>query len=194
MLLDAIKQLNWLDLAMIVIFFYTIHIALKRGLTAEIFKLMGILTVIFFATQYFTKLSDFAIKIFKLQESPAPLQFVDFICFSILAAATYSFFMLLRFIFFQIFKIEAVSRFNKFGGLILGLVRGILLCALLSFTLAISSVDYFRNSVAESYSGIKLFKVYTDTYSLAWQGLMSKFITGEKFNNVVEEVGKGLKQ
>jgi hypothetical protein len=81
---------------------------------------------------------------------------------------------------------------NKWGGLVLGILRGFLLAGLIIFMLAISTLTYLRNSAIKSYLGKGLFKVAPATYSWLWGNITSKFMTNEKFNKTILEVSEGL--
>jgi len=190
MLLDTIKQFNWVDILVVILLFRIGYIAIKNGLAVGFFKLLGALFAIYLSLHYYTGLSDFVrgrIGIKKL-----PLEFLDFLFFVALASLGYLIFVLLRTVFCHFIKTEAAPKLNQWGGFILGAVRGFLCVGLITFMLAISSVSYLKNSVKDSYSGRYLFKFTTDTYSWLWNAVTSKFMTGEKFNKTILEVQEGL--
>ncbi|PIP18921.1 MAG: hypothetical protein COT38_01550 [Candidatus Omnitrophica bacterium CG08_land_8_20_14_0_20_41_16] len=191
MLLNTLKQFNWLDIFILIMIFRICYIALKAGFPIEVFKFLGSLTAIYVSMHYYTMLSDFIKSRIPIEEN-MPLEFIDFLVFLLLAISGYLLFVLLRSVFSHFIKIEAVSALNKWGGLILGLFRSILLVSLIFFTLAISSVSYLKDSVKRSYLGPRLFSIAPDTYAWAWNNLASKFINSEKQNNVVLEVKKEI--
>lgn len=186
MLLDLLRQLNWLDILIIILLFRICYIALKSGLPAEIFKLLGTLSSIYISLHYYTALSDFIRGRFALDKK-MPLEFLDFLSFLSLAVASYLFFVLLRSVFYRFIKLEAVDRLNKWGGFVLGIGRGILLSGLIIFILVISSISYLKQSVKSSYLGPCFFKVAPNTYNWLWNNLTSKFMAQEKFNKTVLE-------
>ena len=83
---------------------------------------------------------------------------------------------------------EAVSALNKWGSLLLGIARAALSASLIMFILATSGVEYFRNSVKESYLGQRLFSIAPDTYSWIWNSVVSKFSVSEKYNAVIPSI------
>ncbi len=103
------------------------------------------------------------------------------------------FFSFLRRIFFKLVKMEAVSALNKWGGLVLGITRGFLFASLVIFIFVISGIGYLKKSVTVSYSGKAIFKIAPATYAWAFNGLVSKLVTGEKFNQSILDVEKDLK-
>jgi hypothetical protein len=60
------------------------------------------------------------------------------------------------------------------------------------YFLAISSINYLKSSLGESYLGSRFFSIAPQTYSWIWNVVTSKFVTTEKFNNTVIEVQESL--
>ncbi|MDD5561442.1 MAG: CvpA family protein [Candidatus Omnitrophica bacterium] len=181
-----IWQFNFLDVIILIILFRICYVAVKTGLVIELFKLLGILSAIFISSHYYTTLSH----AFQLRYFPEkmPLGFIDFITFIILAVAGYMVFVLLRSTFYRFMKMEAVPNLNKYGGLILGLVRGYFTIGLLIFVLIVSNVGYFGSSVRHSCLGSRAVSVSAQTYSWIWEGVFSKFFPQQKFNPAVGKI------
>ncbi|MCX5706293.1 MAG: CvpA family protein [Candidatus Omnitrophica bacterium] len=191
MLTDILKQFKWLDIFILILVVRVCYVSIKTGFPVEIFKFLGTLSAIYASLHYYTLTSDFIRQRLPL-EAKMPLEFLDFVMFLLLAAAAYFIFFLLRTTFYRLIKIEAVSTLNKWGGLVLGIARSVLLAGLVIFLLSISSVDYLKNSVKHSYLGVRFFKVAPATYSWLWNSLISKFSSGEKFNKTVLDTEKGF--
>lgn len=186
MLLDILKQFKWVDIFVIILLIRVCYVSFKTGFTIELFKLLGTVAAIFFPLHYYTFFSDRVIQ--RASTQKMPLEFIDFISFLILAIVSYAVLILLRGVFHRFVKMEAVPILNKWGGLILGVARGFLLTGLLMYMLVISSVSYFKNTVANSYSGKSLFSIAPATYNWVWYSIVSKFTTEGKINNTVMEV------
>jgi len=194
MLLGIIKQLNWVDVLVIIIALRICYIAARIGFPTELFKLFGTIAAIYFSLHYYTALSDILSEFLPGVQDRAPLEFMDFACFLILVIVSYLAFALLRNIFCRFIKMEAIPKLNKWGGFILGLARTYLFLGLLIFMLAISTITYLRESAGQSYLGTRLFKVAPNTYYWLWNNLGSKFMIKEKINKTVAEVEEGFKQ
>jgi uncharacterized membrane protein required for colicin V production len=192
MLLNILGQFNWVDIVVVILLFRIGYIAIKSGLSVEIFKLLGTILAIYTSLHYYTIASDF-IRGF-ISNKEIPLEFLDFLCFLVLAIFTYLVFVLLRSILYRFLRMEAAPRLNKWGGLVLGLIRGFLVIGLIVFLLVISSIGYLKNSVGNSYLGKRFFKVAPATYSWLWDSIMSKFMGGEKLNKTVLEVEDAFTQ
>jgi len=161
-------------------------------LPVEIFKLLGAIAAAYLSLHYYTVLSDSLRKGLNLKF--IPLEFLDFLIFVVLALVGYCTFVILRELFGRLIKMEAAPNLAKWGGLFLGICRGFLLTGLLTFILFISSVSYLKESVITSYAGKRLLNFAPAVYSGIWQGVGSKFMPGEKFNQTVLEVQENLKQ
>ncbi len=188
--IDIIKQFNWVDIFVVIVVFRICYISLKNGLAKEFFKLLGTLTAIYISLHYYIVICDFIRK--SLPTEKVPLEFLDFLVFTVLAILGYLVFVLLRSIFHRFIKMEAVPKLNKWGGLVLGILRSFLLAGLIIFMLAISSIGYFKKSTENSYFGKRFFNIAPNTYSWLWNTITSKFMTAEKFNNKVTEFQQGF--
>jgi len=189
MLLDILRQFNWIDLVIVLLFLKIAYVSVKNGFVVELFKLLGTVFSIYIAFHYFTILSDMFMR--RVPEEQAfPLEFMDFLTCALLLLVIYLLFVLLRNLLCHFVKMEAVPALSKWGGLLLGLGRGIIAASLVVFLLFISTISYLNASAKGSYIGQRVFNVSISTYEAAWNGLMNKLVTGEKFNNTLREIQK----
>ncbi len=165
MLLEILNKLNWVDLVLIVIFLRVVWIGTRTGLPIELFKFLGTVSATYLALHYFTIFSDSLKHILPLTVKASPIELIDFVSFVILVITGYLIFTALRFLFYRFLKMEAVPLLSRWGGFILGIARGILLTSLIVFMLVISSISYFKNSCARSYSGKTLFNLAPQAYN-----------------------------
>ena len=194
MLVDMIKQFNWVDILNIIILFRIGYVAFKNGLTSDFFKFLGTIAAIYLSMHYYTLFSDWIGKQIPVAGDKLPLEFLDFLSFLSIAIIGYLIFVLVRIAFSRFIQMKAVPKLNKWGGLLLGIGRGFLLAGLLTFMLVISSISYLKESVASSYSGKYLLKIAPATYSSLWNVFFSKIMTNEKFNETILEIQKGFNQ
>jgi uncharacterized membrane protein required for colicin V production len=187
MVFNVLRQFNWLDILILLLIFRVLYISIKGGFAVEVFKLTGLLSAIYLSMHYYLTIADFVRNALPLEEK-MPLEFLDFLVFLILASIGYLFFLLLRSAFNNLIKIEAVSTLNKWGGLVLGSFRSLILSSLLIFLLAISSVPYLKSSTKASYLGGRLVSISVNIYTWGWFNIFSKFVSSEKLNSYVVEV------
>lgn len=186
MIIDFIKQINWVDIFVIILLFRIIYIAIRKGLVIEVFKLAGTLTAVFFSFHFFTSLSDFLLN--KINLKFLSLEFLDFLSFIILALLGYGIFLLLRETLGKLIKMEASPNFSHWGGLFLGVIRAIIFVSLVIFIMAIPSITYFKKSINDSYLGKKIFYVSPKVYEGIWNSLISKFMPEGKINSTISEI------
>jgi uncharacterized membrane protein required for colicin V production len=186
MQLDTIRQFNWADIFVVILLLRIGYIALKSGLTIELFKLLGITLATYLSLHYYIAWAGFMQGLGAMKK--IPLEFLSFVSFLALAVLGYLIFVVLRSLFYRFIKMETVPNLNKWGGFVLGIARAILLASLIMFILVISPISYFKNSVNGAYLGKRILKVSPITYSLIWNNLASKFMAKEKFNEAVLEV------
>lgn len=186
MIFETLKQFNWLDITVIILAIRICYAAIKSGFLSELFKILGTIFAVYLSLHYFSGLSEFIKERFPV--NVVPDEFLNFLSFVILAVVGYLVFVILRVVILRFVKMEAVPKLSRWGGLILGMFRVLLLAGLVVFILALSSVSYVKRSAAHSYSGKFLFTVAPSVYGNLWNGLVSKFAAGEKFNEAVSEV------
>ncbi|MCX5700266.1 MAG: CvpA family protein [Candidatus Omnitrophica bacterium] len=191
MSLNILKQINWLDIFALVLIARVCYVALKTGFPIELFKLLGTLCAVYFSLHYYILLSDLISKYVPVEGIPTGVLY--FSVFLILAICGYLIFSLLRNVIYNLIKLEAVSNLNKWGGLILGAGRAILLTSLIIFIMVLSNIEYLKKSVKDSYSGKALYYVSVDTYAWIWSNLASKFASNENYNETIPQEEKGLK-
>jgi len=192
MLLNIIKQFNWIDIFVIILLFRICYISIRSGLAIEIFKVSGTVLAIFLSFHYYTNLADI-VKL-RFTGGKVPIEFLDFFCFVFLAMLGYLIIAVLCKVLLRFIKIEAVPALDKWGGLTLGVVRGFLLSSVVIYVLLISSINYFKDSVIDSYFGKRLFKIAPVTYGKILSGFISKFVPKEKFNPSIQELEKTFKK
>jgi len=187
MLLDILKQFNWIDILIVIVLIRMCYIAVRMGFAVEAFKLLGTVFAVFFAFHYYLALTDVFNSTVK---DKLTVGFLDFASFVLIGVVSYLALVIFRLSFLHVIKIEAVSQLNKWGSFVFGIARGILLSSLIVYGLFISSIEYFQKSVTESYLGSRIYEVAPSLYKKTWSGLVSKFVTTEKPNTSIQELKK----
>ncbi|MDD5059591.1 MAG: CvpA family protein [Candidatus Omnitrophica bacterium] len=186
MIMEIIQQTNFLDIVIIILVIRICYIAAKGGLAVEIFKLLGALFATYISMHFYTGLADNIKKGFF--PKGMPIEFADFLVFIVLALLVYLCFVAIRSALYRFIKLEAVPEINKFGGIVLGLLRSFLAVGLLVYILSISTIDYLTTSAKHSYLGSRAFMVAPNTYGWLWNSIFSKFSPKENYNSTVTEV------
>ena len=192
MILDILKQLNWVDFLVIIVMVRIIYIALSSGFPLELFKLMGTFASLYLSMHYFTFFTDWMGARNPGTKERVPLQFMDFFSLVALAVLGYLIFLALRLVFDKFIKMEINQAVSKSVALLLGVVRGFLLASLVAFVMVVSDIGYLKDSVKSSYTGRRVCNAAVNTYSWTWNHLTSRFALGENFNKTVTEIQKTI--
>lgn len=190
-MVDVLKQVNWVDICVLIVFFRICYISFKNGFPAEIFKFFGTISAVYLAYHYYISLSDFIQE--RVGLKPIPVEFLDFISFILLILLGYFAAVVLRETFSRFIKMEAVPSLSKWGGITFGVARGAIVTSIVIYTLAISSVTYFKDSATGSFLGKNIFNIAPSVYRVLWDGVMSKFMIKEKPNNDISLVQDSFK-
>lgn len=191
-LLNILKQCNWVDVFFVILLIRICYVAIKNGFSVELFKLLGTISAAYLSLHYYIIFPDYIVG--RIGGKFIPLEYLTFFSFVGLAILGYLIFILLSKVFSRFIQMEAVPNLNRWGSLILSIIRSFLLVSLIIFIFVIAPTAYFRNSVNNSYSGKRLFKIAPTTYTWLWNSIMSKFRTQEKFNETISEVQASLTQ
>ena len=182
MIIDYLKQINWIDIFVIITLLRITYISLKRGFPIEIFKLLGTVCAIFLACHYYIRLGIFLNKFISLSNQSG-IDFLNFFSFLMLYFLGYGSFVLIRLAFTALIRMEAISLLNRWGAFILGMGRWGLLVSVIFFSISISNFTYFKHSLKNSLSGLNFFKLTPRVYLALWDNFMFRFINNEEFNN-----------
>lgn len=193
MSLETLKQLNWVDILVITLLIRTCYIGRKTGILLEIFKLLGTLTAVYMAMHYYTTFGNGLASHIASSPEKSVRDFAALTSFIILGLGGYLAVFFLRWGFCRLVKVETVSGLNKWGGLAIGMGRGLLTASLILFIFTISSLNYFSQSTAKSYVSSRLFSIAPLVYQGTWENFMAKFMPQEKLNPAVEEIIKEFK-
>lgn len=179
MLTKYIVGINWIDFLVIGIIARMCYIGIKTGLGIELFKLasLWLATVISYHI-YTTPLSDLL-----NQRLPAlPLDAGDVFVFCALLTVITIGIRIIRESFFLLVKIEAQNVLNKWGGLVIGCLRGFWIASIALFIMTISTVQYLEVSAKSSLFGHKLIGMAPNIYKGSYEGLISKFFVNSSIN------------
>ncbi len=187
---NILAQLKWFDIFLIILFLRICYIAMNTGVAIEAFKLAGTMCAVYLSFHYYTNLADFAIH--RLALEAIPLDFMNFIAFVFLASAGYLIFVGFRLIFMRLIKLETISFLNRWGGLLLGGLRGTLLISILAYAVFISTITYLADSVKSAALNQSIISIAPNTYRAMWNSVFSKFSANEGYNPNIQETENSL--
>lgn len=154
-----------------------LYIGFKNGFVVEFFKILTTLFAIFITLHYYSGLSRFLY---------TSLQFLG----NILNFFTFGFLWLLVIIIFKlvrdglmlILRIEANAALEKWGGLLLAVARGALVCSLFFLLLSCWGGEYMTRNLKGSFIRPHVSHLALDVYRWSYETVIGKFFPEENLN------------
>ncbi len=182
MLSKYVVGINWVDFLIIGIIIRMLYIGLRTGIGIEFFKLIGVwLATILTFQLYSTPLAD------ALHEKlPAlPLDAADAFVFVSLLTIIILIVRMIRESFFLLVKIDAQNTLNKWGGLLLGCVRGMWIASLALIIMTISTIQYLETSAKSSLFGHRFINIAPRIYEVSHKIIISKLFPDKSINDQI---------
>lgn len=159
--MEIIKNINWLDIIVLVLVIRCAYMGARRGLTAELFNFFGIIISLVLAIQWYSRVADVLILNFGL-----PIWLSRLLCFVVIAQVIRIAFKYSLTVFLKVLNIQFIPQLEKIGGGIIGSGRGIIAAGILMLTLSFIPNDYMKESIqSRSFTGSFLIKVTERTYT-----------------------------
>ncbi|MDP8260043.1 MAG: CvpA family protein [Candidatus Gygaella obscura] len=188
MIKEIIYRLNWVDICIVVLFVRLIFIGAKTGFPTELLKLIGLVSGSIISFHYYVSFGAWVNA--KVNMPKAPVEFVSYIV--ILVVSLFSF-VLIRNLILRLVHIEAVSTVNRWGGLLLSILRAVFLCSAIIIGMLIIDNDYLKRSIDTSFFSNKIAMSGPNTYRFTWNIVLSKFSSSKELNKQLFDLTKGEK-
>lgn len=169
-----LKQINWVDIFVLILLVRGTYIGLRHGFITEIFKIFGIIVALFVSLHYYGNLSRFlATQALFSKLSPSLQQGISFVALILLSLAIFE---LGHFVIRSLMRVEGSGVLEKTGGGVCGFIRGAVIAGLILFALNLLPVTYLKTSInRNSWSGPQLVKIGPAIYHM-----LVRFSPGEK--------------
>lgn len=146
---EIFQNINWVDLLVVILLIRSSYVGFTKGFGWELFRFIGYLSTAIAAVYFYEYTSQLLGDYFPVVQS-----FSNLVSFTVLYAGILFIFKFINLLIEKIIKIETFSAVEKFGGLLLGFLRGTILTGLLLISLVFVPVPYFEKSIKErSYTG-----------------------------------------
>lgn len=174
---DILSVVNWVDILAAGIFVRCIYVGAKKGLVVEIFKFFGMIFAIFVTLHYYLRFSLF------LKKHIISTQTInEFLAFVLLWGVSIVIFKIVREGYMLVTRAGQATAVTKFGGILLGVVRGALICGLLFLLLCVPGNPYLIKKIKTSWTGTGFVQLSPRIYRVSYNGFVSKFFPGEVEN------------
>ena len=159
--MDILKQINWLDIVVLILILRAVYIGTKLGLTAELFNFFGVLISLICAVLWYSRTADVLVINFKL-----PVWLSQFLCFIIIAQLIRLIFKYGLALLLKILNVQFVPQLERIGGGVIGFGRGLILSGIIILAIGLIPNNYIRESIEEkSFTGKFLVKATEGTYT-----------------------------
>ncbi|PIE47978.1 MAG: hypothetical protein CSA42_01015 [Gammaproteobacteria bacterium] len=154
--MDLLQTFGLLDILFIVILAISIIVGLIRGAIREILSLVGLGLAVYLAFNFSEMLSkNYVSQLFEQPRVSYIVTFILIIVITIFAVA------LINLLISQLLKASGLSAFNRFLGMLFGILRGAVICCIITLMLSlipgVKNNDWWKASV-----GIPIFQQISD--------------------------------
>ena len=152
--------INWIDAAIVLVFARFCYIGLRKGAFVEFFKLLSLLAGVLIALFYSQLFGERISEVFNIP--PLPIITFIFIALFFMTIAAFAF---MRTIIFSFLKVETISRRDRIGGVLLGILRAVVFCSLLLLVITSFPGEILKRPIEEdSYLAPRLMKLAPRMY------------------------------
>lgn len=159
--MDIIQRVNWVDVLVVILMLRMSYVAFQEGLSHVIFPTIAVLLVIIISLHYYQKIGSILSQ--NLVNIPIEVSFfLSFFTFVIIISLI---FKLLRVILDKIIRVEWHPFVERFGGLIVGIVRASLIVSLVLTAIVLVPIRYFQWSIRDrSVTGMHFLRIGPNVY------------------------------
>ncbi|MFH1692321.1 MAG: CvpA family protein [Candidatus Omnitrophota bacterium] len=185
MLSKYVVGINWVDFLIIGIILRMCYIGLRTGIGIEFFKLLGLWLATMITFQlYSTPLADML-----HEKLPAlPIDAADVFVFVSLLTITILVVRMIRESFFLLVKLDEQNTASKWGGLVMGFIRGVWIASLALMIMTISTMQYLETSAKSSLFGHRFINIAPQIYEVSHRIIISKLFPKTDINDQVFQV------
>lgn len=170
--------INWTDLILVGLMARAMYIGAVQGVVVEFFKILGLLFAIFISAHYFSRLAGVLVTVLKiLSRDGAELFFITALCLLITGI-----FSLVRSGWMVILKTDNQSLLSRFGGWLIGTLRGVLLCGLVIFMVMVSGRMALIKNVRHALAARYVSDLVCGIYEVGYEEAVRKVFPNEEKN------------
>jgi len=174
MILETVQKFNWVDIVIATVMIRALYAGFKRGFISEVLHLLAVIVAIFIVFHYTPVCMQF------LENSiffkPHIARSVTFIFLWALVALASKF---IRGAIFLLFKVEAKTFLDKFGGIVVSAARGLLVCSLMLWFLFAVGNEYITRTINSSYISPRVVNLAPDVYRGIFNTVVAKYFPNE---------------
>lgn len=174
----SIWGLNAVDLVMAIVIASVLVLGRKDGIITELFKLIGVLFSVFLTLHYYTRFADLLRAQYFEKDSST-----EFLAFFLLAVPTLIATAFMSRGWAEILRIKTYEQIDRWGNVVLSLVRGYFLCGFLFLALFLSHHDLAMPTARASLSRALFQNAALGFYKATYSALIEKRFPREMINS-----------
>lgn len=159
--MEILTRLNWVDVLILIIMIRISYVSFQDGLSHVIFPLLSGIIMIIVALRYYMVISDYIGRYLPKW----PMEILNFLSFAALIMGSG---LILKFARILLDKVIAVTwhpLIEKFGGLVLGIIRASVVTSIILVVIALLPIRYFQYSIRDrSLAGMYFLKIGPGIY------------------------------
>ena len=176
--MEILAKINWVDILVLILILRTTYVSLQDGLSHEILPLVGSVCMLLVSLYYYNKIALF----FQNNGLNLPIDVLNLAGFILSAICVGLLFRLIKAVIDKIIKVSWHPLIEKFGGLLAGVVRGVILACIIITIIALIPLPYLQRSVRDrSMTGNYFLRIgpaiYDDAHMILPNPAIKKAIT-----------------
>ena len=162
--MEILTKINWVDVLVLILILRTSYVSLQDGLSHEILPLVGSLCMLVFSLHYYNKIALYLYNIgFTL-----PISVLNLLSFILSVVCIGILFRFIKAIIDNIIKISWHPLIERFGGLLAGVIRGVVLTSTILIIIVLIPLPYLQQSVRDrSMTGVYFLRIGPAIYEKA---------------------------
>lgn len=173
----SVMGFNGIDLLMAVVIALAVYIRRGDGVVAELVKAFGIFCVVFITLHYYARFADFLRMQFFGKEIKT-----EFFAFCLLSVSIFLGFVFISSGWSLILRIKSFEIVDRWGNVILSLIRGYFICSMIYLALALSGNGYLILKAKQSAGRVLFSGAAGELYRATYSNFIEKFFPNEEIN------------
>lgn len=160
--MEIISKINWVDVLVAIIMIRMSYVAFREGLSHEIFPFIGSVVIVMVSLHYYMKIGSFISQ----NVGSIPAEISNFFSFLVLVVVVGFAVKLLGRLLEKIVKVGWHPIIEKFGGLVVGIMRAYIITGVVLMMLALMPLSYLQWSIRDkSFTGKYVLMAGPEIYS-----------------------------
>jgi membrane protein required for colicin V production len=159
--MEILSRANWVDLLVVTLMIRTVYVSLKDGLSHEIFPLLGSVLTLILGLHYYGRLGSMLYGVAGM----IPLSMLKLASFLAIIVISGFILKMLKILVDAVIKVTWHPFIEKFGGMLAGVLRGMVVTSMALICLALVPLSYLQWSIKErSVSGMFFLRIGPGIY------------------------------